>query len=204
MTKVNTTPEGKKSKETVEVSIDILKSMQEEMAALKAKIQEQEVAREKDTSNEVDIDERKHAGEVQIATYKGSPIIDMRLIERTAIDSNGQTVINGFDAVCKVHGTKDEVKITYGDMKNATDYLNLPRVVYKLTDHLADDLAGASRIEKKQLIKKDGTVPENQLINNSLVPTGRVVPVGQWKDIRYYTIIANGEKVELAEDKIYR
>lgn len=184
-----------------------IKAMGEQMATMQAQLNAQTERDKTEDSNVVDPEERRHARQVEIASYKDMPIIDMRLVERTSIDGNGQTIINGMEAVCKVHGTEKEVKLTYGDMKNADDYLRLPRKVYHFVDVITDDpneLSGASKIARKQLVSTNGTVAENQLVNNALVPTGRVIPVNVWKDVRYYTIMVGDEKVTLAEDKIYR
>lgn len=210
MTNTNkSAPEGEK---VVQVPVDVLTAMQAQIAELEAKanIQEQELEAQKAKLNrtpeelEADAEERKHAKEINLATWNGMPITSMKLVEKTSLDANGQTVINGLEAHMEVYGTKEVVKTTYGDMKNSKDYLNLPRFSFEFTDCLPDDLTGASRIDKKQLISKSGTVAEKQLVDNTLIPTGRVVPVAQWRDVRYYTIMVGDEKVTLAEDKLYR
>ena len=201
-----------KDKNTTEQSsnqdlLSLVKSMGEQMATMQAQLASQKTKEEQDSNLVVDSDERKHPQGVEIRTYKGKPIIDMRLIEKTGIDANGQTIINGIEAICKVFGTDKEIKISYGDLRNPDDYFQQPLVNYPFVDSLTEDpleRSGASKLVRKQLVSSNGTVPENQLSDNRLVPTGRVIPVNTWKDIRYYTIMVGNEKVELAEDKIYK
>lgn len=195
------------SPETTVIETRVLTSLQEQIAALAKQVAENSVQIKENAKLSEEETERQPAKLIRLATYKGAPITKMRLVEKTAIDGKGQTVINGMEAICSVVGIDKEVKITYGDMKNPEDYLNLPRKDFEMTDFMdgEEGLSGASRIERNKVVATQGTVPENILSSdNALVPTGRMIPVTEKRNVRYYTIIVNGEKVELSEDNLYR
>lgn len=186
--------------------LEMMQAMQEQLAANNETIAslQKQVAASNDAARDPEIvdGERKPAGNILIATIDGMPITEMRLVKKTKVNDAGMTVVLGFDAVCKVHGKKEEVTITYGDMDNPTDYLNLPRTRFDLIDQI--DHSGASKIEPKKLIRSDGLVDEKQEVNNQLVPTGRKVRLDIREDFRYYTIEVNGEKLTLPQNNIYR
>ena len=193
--------------EVMTIETKVLTSLQEQIAALTRQVAENSSRIKEAETASTDETERQPAKLIRLATYKGAPITKMRLTEKTALDGRGQTVINGMEAICSVHGIDKEVKITYGDMKNPDDYLNLPRVDFEMTDFIDSEegLSGASRIERNKVVAEHGKVVENTLSSdNALVPTGRFVPVTERRNVRYYTIIVNGEKVELSENNLYR
>ena len=204
ITPVITPPENVSNTEL----LNLVKSMGEQMATMQSELQSQKERSEQPISKLVKTDEERKPGEIDLATYEGNPIVDMRLVPKMGTDSNGQSIINGMKAVCKVHGKKEDIEMSYGDVQNPTDYANLPRVTYFFTDvseyNDKGETTWASCIEKNQLISSAGTVAEKVLRGNDLVPTGRLVPVETRRDIRYFTILVNGEKVELAENKLYR
>lgn len=193
--------------EVMTIETKVLTSLQEQIAVLTRQVAENSKQVKEAVTANADETERQPARLIRLATYKSAPITKMRLTEKTALDGRGQTVINGMEAICSVHGIDKEVKITYGDMKNSEDYLNLPRKDFEMTNFMDSEegLSGASRVERNKIVGQHGTVVENTLSSdNALIPTGRMVPVTEKRNVRYYTIIVNGEEVELSEDNLYR
>lgn len=188
-------------------TLEVLQALQSQITAqnevianLTSRLGEQEG---KDPDAPVVMDKkRKPPEDMLLAAVEGMPITDMKLTKKTKTNDNGQTVITGLEATCRVHGNEKNVTITYGDMDNPNDYLNLPRLRFKLVDQL--DESGASQIERDKVITSDGVVDEKREVDNRLVPTGRKVQLATWDDFRHYTILVNGEKVTLPQNKIYR
>ena len=147
---------------------------------------------------------RRPAETVTLATIDGMPIIDMRLEKNLSRDHNGNTYIKNYNAVCTVFGKDEPVTITYGEMSEPTDYLNIPRITFKLTKQNPADLSGASRIEHNKIITRGEKVDEVDRSGGVPVKTGKQVELVTRNDIRYYTIKIGDEEVELRQDKIYR
>lgn len=195
--------------ETESKTLEVLQKMQEQMSAqnevianLQADLAKAKQEANKPAEPELVDTERKPASTTTLATVDGMPITNMQLTKKTKINDAGQTVIIGLEAVCEVYGKDKPITITYGDADNPTDYLNLPRVKFEMVD--AVDVSGASKVESDKVVQNDGVVPEKKLVNNVLVPTGRMVQLAVKQDVRYYTILVGDEKVTLREDKIYR
>jgi len=176
-----------------------MREMQEELSRLKSDRQDED-------DNISDSNERKAPEFLRLATIGGMPIIDMRLEQNNQVDHNGNLQIKSFKAICKVFGTKEDVEITYGVEGNPSDYTNIPRKKFRLTNQDMNDLTGASKVLKGQIQDKQGVVPEIDRSGDSPRRTGKNVQLITRRDIRYYTIIANeetGETCELHQDKIY-
>lgn len=148
--------------------------------------------------------DRRPAGSVKIATYEGSPIIDMKLEKNIERNHNGEMIIKNYKAICKIHGNDETVELTYGELGNPLDYLNLPREKYALTDQDSSDLSGASKIEHNQIISRGEKVDEIDRSSGLPVKTGKKIELVTRNDIRYYTIVVGDDKVTLRQDKIYR
>ena len=159
---------------------------------------------ESDELEEDDAGTRRPAENVTLATIDGMPIIDMRLEKNIAKHEDGTSYIRNYNAICKVFGKDKEVKITYGEMSEPTDYLNLPRIKFQLTNQNTADLSGASRIEHNKIITRGEKVDEIDRSSGAPVRTGKQVELVTRNDIRYYTIKVGDETVELHQDKIYR
>ncbi len=201
----------KPTKETTPVepkdkTLEVMEQMQAMMSEQQKTITElkAQVAQSRNQASEPEVVDlnRKPAGNILIATIDGMPITDMKLEKKTMLNGAGQTVVTGFDAICKVHGIDKSVKITYGDMDNPKDYLNLPRTRFDLVDQVEE--SGASQVDRGRVVRNDGLVDEKKEVNNVLITTGRKVQLAIREDFRYYTIEVNGEKVTLPQDKIYR
>ncbi len=201
----------KPTKETTPVepkdkTLEVMEQMQAMMSEQQKTITElkAQVAQSRNQASEPEVVDlnRKPAGNILIATIDGMPITDMKLEKKTMLNGAGQTVVTGFDAICKVHGIDKPVKITYGDMDNPKDYLNLPRTRFDLVDQVEE--SGASQVDRGRVVRNDGLVDEKKEVNNVLITTGRKVQLAIREDFRYYTIEVNGEKVTLPQDKIYR
>lgn len=188
-------------------TLELLQAMQEQMATqneviadLRSRLGQQE---SKDPDAPVVMDKKRQPpSDLLLAAIEGKPITDMKLSKITKVNDNGQTVIMGLEATCNVFGQDEPIKITYGDMDNPNDYLNLPRVRFKLVEQL--DESGASKIERDKVITSEGVVDEKREVDNRLVATGRKVQLATWDDVRYYTIMVGDEKLTLEQSKIYR
>jgi hypothetical protein len=186
---------------------DVLKALRdqdskiEELAAENRRLRKE--SGEKETDDAVTTD-RRPAENVTLATYEGMPIIDMRLEKNLSKDHNGNTYINNYKAICQVYGRKTPLEITYGELSEPTDYLNLPRIKFQLTNQNTADLSGASRVEHAQVITRGDKVDEIDRSSGAPIRTGKQVELVTRNDIRHYTIKVGDETVELHQDKIYR
>lgn len=198
---------NQEAKETKDNS-DALQAVLDRMDALEAenKVLKQQVDTVRDGAEEGEdaIIERIHATEVTLATLDDAPIVDLRLEKETGTDGTGNYFVKGYTAVCKVAGKDKEIKTSYGDRNNPRDFINLPRKKFTLVDQDPGDLSGASRIERNTVVDNFGKTAEIIRGEGESRATGRMVSVVTRRDVRYYTIEFNGEKIELAEDKLYR
>ena len=174
----------------------------EELAAENKALRQQNGDTEELDENDAGV--RRPAETMTLATIDGMPIIDMRLEKNLAKDGMGNSYIRNYNAICTVFGKKDPVVITYGEMGEPTDYLNIPRKTFQLTNQNAADLSGASRIENNKIITRGEKVDEIDRSSGVPVRTGKQVELVTRNDIRYYTIKVGDETVELHQDKIYR
>lgn len=208
MSETNNTPDNKGKKEGVSAETEAMfKLMQDQIAAQNELIANltKEVSESRAASNEPEVvsTDRKPPAYLRIATYEGKPIVDMRLIKKTKLDDNGAHRVIGMEAVCKLAGVDKKITISYGDSENENDYMRLPRVRYELTDIV--DSTGASKVDANKVIADGGLTPEKKLSgDNTLVATGKMVKMVVRADVRTYTILVDGKKVQLTQDKIYR
>ena len=151
-----------------------------------------------------EVQDRKPAETVTLASYNDMPIVDMKLEKNLEIDHNGKTYTKNYKAICQVYGQKEPVEITYGEMGEPNDFLNLPRKTYKLVNQNSSDLSGASRIEHNKVMSRGDKVDEVDRSEGAPVRTGKKIELVTRNDIRYYTIQVGDETVELHQDKIYR
>lgn len=203
-----TIPSTETNVDTVEAQSNAdLAAVLGEMRKLQAEVQSLRASKGENEDLISDSGERKPAELMTLATIDDMPIIDMRLEKELDIDHRGNKYIKHYNAVCKVYGKDEPVTITYGVESEPNDFINLPRKTFKLTNQDTNDLSGASKVLKGQVMSKDGTVPEVDRSSGVPVRTGKMVELVTKRDVRWYTIIVNeetGETCELHEDKIYR
>ena len=132
------------------------------------------------------------------------PIIDMKLEKNMEEDHKGNLFVKNYKAICTLHGQEKKFTTTYGELGNADDFLNLPRIKFQLVDQDPSDLSGASKIEHNKIITRGEKVDEVDRSSGMPVRTGRKVELVTRNDIRHYTIKVGDEKVVLRQDKIYR
>ncbi len=202
----NTTPNSGVTQPSPEMA-EVMKQLRELQArdeAREAELRRLRAAQESANSDEVVVEERKPAEIMKLASYEGKPIIDCKLQKVIKTDERGNRFEAGMEAHCTVFGRKDIFVTTYGNLENPDDFLNLPRIDYKLTEQNTADLSGASNIEYKKVISKGDYVDEIDRSSGHPVRTGRKVQLVEVNDIRHYTILVGDEKVTLSQDKIYR
>jgi len=142
-------------------------------------------------------DARLSADNVEIVVYgeEEAPVVGTKIIRN--FDSSGREINS--EVEIDVIGKKNPIKISYGNLDNPDDFMQLKTKKFYLVDILDGDLTGASRIERDVVVEDNGTVPEMRMTGEAYVPTGRQVRQVVRKDIRYYTIEFDGKKYELGE-----
>jgi len=186
---------------------DVLQALRANEAKMEELMAENRALREKNGEadpEDEDNSNRRPAENITLATIDGMPIIDMRLEKNIAKHENGSSYIRNYNAICKVFGQKEDVVISYGEMSEPSDYLNVPRKKFELTNQNSADLTGASKVEHNKIITRGDKVDEIDRSSGVPVRTGKQVELVTRNDIRYYTIKVGDETVELHQDKIYR
>lgn len=181
-----------------------MKAMREENAKLQSRIEELSKEKRVEGNDDIVSAERKPADNMTLVVIDGKPIIDMQLEPEMAVDHKGNEYMRRMQATCHVFGKKEPVHLSYGEISNPKDFLNLPRKKFKLINQDPSELSGASKILRNQVVDNFGTTPEIDRSSGTPVRTGKMVELVTRKSIRYYTIDVDGEACELHEDKIYR
>ena len=142
-------------------------------------------------------DIRRSVDNVEIVVYgeEEAPVVGVKIIrnfDKDGKELNSQVELN-------VIGYDKPVKVSYGNLENPGDFMQLKTKKFTLVDILDGDLTGASKIRRDVISEDNGTVAEMKLTGEAYVPTGRQVRQVVRKDIRYYTIEFGGKKYELGE-----
>jgi len=203
--------ETNKEKETSAVNNEMLseilegmKSMKEENSALKAQLEEMSKQMIADGNDDIVSTERKPAETIELIVIDGKPLIDLKLEPEMDTNHKGEEFIKRMQATCTVFGKDKPVKLSYGELSNPKDFLNLPRRKFNLIDRDESDLSGASKIMRGQTVDNFGKTAEIDRSSGMPIRTGKMVELVTKRDVRYYTVDVDGEKCELREDKIYR
>jgi hypothetical protein len=202
---------AKKGEETKQVDKDMLSQVLEsiemlrtENAQLKAEVESVSRQQKNDIESDTVSSERKPAEILELLVIDGKPITDMKLEPEMAVDHKGNEYTKRMQATCTVFGNDKPVKLSYGEISNPKDFLNLSRKKFTLINRDPSELSGASKIIRGQIVDNFGKTPEIDRSSGSPVKTGKMVELVTKKDIRFYTIDVDGEPCELHEDKIYR
>jgi hypothetical protein len=188
----------------------ILKSVLEQNEQLQKQIAEmnqrmEDISKRKGPEDDIDFDpddlKRKPPEGCYLRCYKGSPIVKTKMKYKEEADKFGN--VHQIGASIKLETLSGEVaEIPYGSTYS-DDYLNLEKKHFSFTDSVED--TGASRVDRGVVIEKGQIVvkrnPNEQVYvdGNLQGGKGRVQQVVR-KDIRYYTILVDGEKHEVCED----
>lgn len=136
----------------------------------------------------------------RLATYKGSPVISIKLSNKYTRDGNGRDIVASTDAdIVTLDGTK--AKIPYGT-ELPEDFIKLPSEKFALVNQISEN--GASKIEKGVVVYRGGVVAEQSTEGGQIHPTGRMVRQVVTRDIHYYTILVDGKEHTLSEDQLIR
>lgn len=140
---------------------------------------------------------RLSADNVEIVVYgeEEAPVVGTKIYRN--FNAEGRELNSEIEL--EIIGKNKPVKISYGNLENPNDFMQLKTKKFTLIDILDGDLTGASRIERDVITEDNGTVPEMKLTGEDYIPTGRQVRQVARKDIRYYTIEFDGKKYELGE-----
>jgi hypothetical protein len=170
-----------------------------EISNLRAELQKVSERKSNESSGHSDIveDARLSADNVEIVVYgeNEAPVVGTKIIRN--FDKEGKELNSEIEL--DVIGENKPVRISYGNLENPNDFMQLKTKVFALHDILDGDLTGASKIQRDVIVEDTGTVPEMKLTGEAYVPTGRQVRQVVRKDIRYYTIEFDGKKYELGE-----
>lgn len=174
--------------------------LHKENVELRKKLSELEGKQSLHTDEIIDT-QRNFPTEMTLVSYNGKPVLDVKQVTKYK-KVDGQIVGEYQEATCTVYGMDKPFITTFGDINNPEDYLNLPRLTYTLTDQA--DLSGASKIEANVPVKSSGLVEVIDRSSGEPVPTGKKIQQNVYRDIRWYTVLVDGEKVVIHEDKLYR
>lgn len=159
-------------------------------------------------SDEVVDTERRSAHIMELPVIDGSPIVKSSI--------SGVLGIKGIEMIASVE-TADGKKydVPFGcDVKQvdfqteATEnlykisYENLSSEKFELEDIDPNDLTGASKVEKGQIVSEGGLIPEVDRSTGTPVATGRKIRPKVRKDVRHYTIKHNGKKITFTNEDL--
>jgi hypothetical protein len=208
-TEATWTPPVPPASESDKGESEVLKAVLEQNAMLQQQLAEMnnrlENIAKKNPNDDIDFDpddlKRKPPEGCYLRCYNGSPIVKTKLSYQEDVDKFGN--VHQLGATIKLQtldGQKTE--LPYGSTFS-NDYLNLEKKLFKFTSPV--DETGASRIDKGVIVEKGQIVvkrnPNEQVyVDGDLKGgQGRVQQVVR-KDIRYYTILADGKEHEIHED----
>lgn len=83
-----------------------------------------------------------------------------------------------------------------------TSYENIKTKDFDLQDIDMNDLTGASKVKRGEIVGKGNNIPEIDRSSGRPVFTGRKIQTVVRRDIRYYTIMFNGEKVSISSQDL--
>ena len=130
-----------------------------------------------------------------------------KLMVNTRSGFTAQDVQIKADGTYFTNGTNKITGLDFGDKKikdiQTTSYENIKTLNFELqdTDNVGD-LTGASKVELKKIVGEGGLVSEVDRSSGRPVPTGRKIRTVVRADIRYYTIMFNGEKFTLSSEEL--
>lgn len=170
-----------------------------QIAKLTADLKALSEKKSNDSSGQSNIveDSRRTADNVELVVYgeEEAPVVGTKIIRK--FHDDGRELNSEVEIT--VIGENKPIKISYGNLENPNDFMQLKTKKFDLLDILDGDLTGASRIERDVIVEDNGTVPEMKLTGEDYIQTGRQVRQVVRKDIRYYTIEFDGKKYELGE-----
>jgi hypothetical protein len=189
--------------EALKAVLEQNKILAEQLAKMNERLEE--VSKRKGPDDDIDFDpddlKRKPPEGCYLRCYKGSPIVKTKMQYVEEPDKFGNVhQVSASVELETLDGQKD--KLPYGS-NFSNDYLNLEKKYFAFTDPVDD--TGASKVDKGVVIEKGQIVVKRNRNEQVYVDgdlqggKGRVQQVVR-KDIRYYTILVNGEKYEVHED----
>ena len=187
-----------------------LKAVLEQNESLQKQIFEmyqkmEEISKRKSHDDDIDFDpddlKRKPPEGCYLRCYKGYPIEKTKMKYVEELDKFGNVhQVSASVQIETLNGQKGE--LPYGS-NFSNDYINLEKKYFAFTDIVED--TGASRVDKGVVVEKGQIVVKRSPQEQTYVDgdlqggKGRVQQVVR-KDIRYYTILVNGEKYQIHED----
>lgn len=153
--------------------------------------------------------DRQSAHTMRMPVVDGAPVIEAKL-ERVIGVQGLEYLMNVKTADGKEHSFPfgcDVGRLDFGDKKikdiQTTSYENIKTLNFELqdTDNVGD-LTGASKVELKKIVGEGGLVSEVDRSSGRPVSTGRKIRTVVRADIRYYTIMFNGEKFTLSSEEL--
>lgn len=165
-------------------------------------------ASESNDEDEGIILDRQSAHSMRLPVVDGVPVIAGKL-ERVI-------GVQGLDYIMKVKTADDNEysfpfgcdvsRIDFSDEKvkdlQTVSYENVATKNFKLQDVDNNDLTGASKVDKGQIVGEGGIINEIDRSSGRPVATGRKIRTVVRSDVRYYTIEHDGEKFTISSDDL--
>lgn len=180
--------------------IEDVKSMRTELKSVKDENEELKKNQVESKTEEVKEDEKRY---IELRTYKGVPIKKNKAYIINDKINPKETI-----TMCEIENINgDTTKMRYEAGYTGADdnFFKLPIVSYELFDIDERDGTGASRVKLNQVIADIGEVyVVDRSGENGAVTTNKTVRQTVTRDMRWYTIMVNGKKVELSQDEIIK
>lgn len=189
-------------KGTIESQNETIKEQAEAIAELKNR-----PSNDSDDDDAILVD-RQSAHTMRMPVVNGVPVIKGK--------SERVVGIEGIDYLMKVEtadGEKysfpigcDISKLNFSDSKlkgiESVSYENIQTKDFKLQDIDTNDLTGASKVEKGEIVSEGNKIPEIDRSSGNPIMTGRKIRTVVRNDVRYYTIEHDGEKFTIDNEML--
>lgn len=190
-------------KGTIDRQTEIIEQQNRTIEELKNRT-DNSVARE----DELILVDRQSAHTMRLPVVDGAPVISGKL-ERIIGVEGLEYVINVNTADGKSYKFpfgSDVGRINFADDKikdiQSTSYENIKTMNFKLQDIDTNDLTGASKVVKGQIVGEGGVISEIDRSSGRPMATGRKIRTVVRSDIRYYTIEYAGKKHVISSEDL--